>query len=122
LIVALNNMARIFITGSGDGLGLLAAKQLVKEGHEVVIHTRNAVRGEQALQNVADAKDVLIADLSNIAETKALAEKANALGTFEAVIHNAGVYQTGAQQLLQVNMLAPYMLTCLMHKPERLVS
>jgi NAD(P)-dependent dehydrogenase (short-subunit alcohol dehydrogenase family) len=114
-------MAKIFITGSADGLGQLAAKQLIKAGHEVVLHARNAKRGEEALQALPGAKEVLIADLSDIGETKALAEKANVLGVFDTVIHNAGVYQVGAQQLLNVNTLAPYMLTALMHRPKRLI-
>jgi NAD(P)-dependent dehydrogenase (short-subunit alcohol dehydrogenase family) len=112
---------KIFITGSADGLGQLAAKQLVKDGHEVMLHARNAARGEQALKHVPEAKDVLIADLSSTEETKALADKANALGTFDAVIHNAGVYRASAEQLLHVNTLAPYILTALMHRPERLI-
>ena len=33
-------MARIFITGSTDGLGRAAARTLVEEGHEVVLHAR----------------------------------------------------------------------------------
>jgi NAD(P)-dependent dehydrogenase (short-subunit alcohol dehydrogenase family) len=119
--VNFNKMAKIFITGSADGLGQLAAKELVKQGHEVVLHARNAGRGEQALKAVPGAKDVLIADLSDMSETKALAEKANALGGFDAVIHNAGVYQTSAWQLLHVNTLAPYLLTGLMHRPKRLI-
>ncbi|MBS1525635.1 MAG: SDR family NAD(P)-dependent oxidoreductase [Bacteroidetes bacterium] len=122
-------MARIFITGSADGLGQLAAKALVGLGHGVVLHARNAERGEQALQAVPGAEDVLIADLSGMDETKALAAKANALGVFDAVIHNAGVYQVprnsvtqdGLPLLLAVNSLAPYILTCLMHKPKRLI-
>jgi NAD(P)-dependent dehydrogenase (short-subunit alcohol dehydrogenase family) len=42
-------MARIFITGSADGLGQLAAKQLVSEGHKVVLHARNKTRGQEAM-------------------------------------------------------------------------
>src|SRR3954464_13365841 len=86
-------MAKIFITGSADGLGQLAAKALIKMGHQVVLHARNAERGKRALDKVLNAEDVLIADLSSIEETKALASKVNALGKFDAVIHNAGVYQ-----------------------------
>lgn len=112
---------KIFITGSADGLGLLAAKQLVKDGHEVTLHARDAARGEQALKSVAEAKDVLIADLSSIEQTKVLADKANGLGTFDAVIHNAGVYRAPVEQLLHVNTLASYMLTALMHRPKRLI-
>lgn len=112
-------MAKIFITGSADGLGLLAAKQLVKDGHEVTVHARNAARGREALEQ-SGAKTVLTADLSDINEVKGLAEQANEL-TFDAVIHNAGVYQTNSQNLLHVNTLAPYILTALMNRPQRLV-
>ncbi len=114
-------MAKIFITGSADGLGQLAAKELIKQGHEVILHARNSGRGEQALKAVPGAKDVLIADLSDIDETKSLAKKANDFGVFDVVIHNAGVYQTSAGQLLHVNTLAPYILTALVHLPKRLI-
>lgn len=89
-------MARIFITGSADGLGQLAAKELINQGHDVVLHARNAERRKQALNNNPGAGNVLIADLSNIQETKELASKVNALGKFDAVIHNAGVYQVSS--------------------------
>jgi NAD(P)-dependent dehydrogenase (short-subunit alcohol dehydrogenase family) len=122
-------MARIFITGSADGLGQLAAKALINMGHQVVLHSRNAERGKQALDKVPGAEDVLIADLSSIEETKALALKANASGTFDAIIHNAGVYRIsknsigaeGLPVLFAVNSLAPYILTGLIQKPKRLI-
>ena len=114
-------MAKIFITGSADGLGQLAAKELVKQGHDVVLHARNEKRGEEALQQVPGAKDVLIADLADMDAVKKLAAKANTLETFDAVIHNAGVYQVPSSQLLAVNTLAPYVLTGLMHQPKRLI-
>ena len=34
-------MARVFITGSSDGLGIAAAQSLLGEGHEVVLHARS---------------------------------------------------------------------------------
>ena len=120
-------MARIFITGSADGLGQLAAKELIKLGHQVVLHARNIEKGNQAIEKVQGAEDILIADLSSIEETKALFAKANAYGTFDAVIHNAGVYKEnslnaeGLPVLFVVNSLAPYILTCLMNKPKRLI-
>ena len=122
-------MSKIFITGSSDGLGQLAAKALIDEGHEVVLHARNEARGKQALDNVPGAANVLIADLSSMSETKVMASEANALGTFDAVIHNAGVYNVsrdsvgsdGMPVLFAVNSLAPYILTCLMNRPKRLI-
>jgi NAD(P)-dependent dehydrogenase (short-subunit alcohol dehydrogenase family) len=113
-------MARIFITGSADGLGQLAARQLVQQGHRVVLHARNEQRAKDALQNVSGAETVLAADLSSLDETKKLAAGVNGLGRFDAIIHNAGVYQSSAQTL-NVNTLAPYILTCLIDPPKRLI-
>jgi NAD(P)-dependent dehydrogenase (short-subunit alcohol dehydrogenase family) len=82
-------MARIFITGSAGGLGQLTATALVAQRHEVVLHARNERRGQEALDKVPGAETVLTADLGDILETKQLAAKVNALGNFDAVIHNA---------------------------------
>src|SRR5471032_3572132 len=84
-------MARILITGSSDGLGQMAARQLVAEGHQVVLHARNAARAEHAMAQVPGADTVLAGDLASIAETTALAGRINALGAFDAMIHNAAV-------------------------------
>ena len=123
-------MSRVFVTGSADGLGRLAAAQLVREGHEVVLHARSDSRGREALDGVPGAAGVLIADLASIAQTRALAEDANASGRFDAVIHNAALgYQVsgrsetedGLAAVFAVNVLAPYLLTALMTRPDRLI-
>ena len=106
-------MSRILITGSADGLGQMAAKELIKRDHQVVLHARNESRAKDVLSEVPGAETVLIADLSSIEETRKLADKINALGRFDAIIHNAGVYRVSPQQILNVNTLAPYILTCL---------
>src|SRR3954468_22235028 len=114
-------MAKIFITGSADGLGQLAAKALITQGHQVVLHARNEKRGNDALNKAPGAETVVTANLSDIEEVKQLANKVNALGSFDAVIHNAAVYNTTGKEIFTVNTLAPYILTCLIQKPERLV-
>lgn len=114
-------MAKIFITGSSDGLGQLAAQRLVADGHIVVLHARNEQRAEYAMSQVPGAEKVLIADLSSMEETKRLAAEVNNLGDFDAVIHNAGVYPASSELTLAVNTIAPYLLTCLINKPKRLV-
>jgi len=114
-------MARIFITGSAGGLGHLAAKMLVSQGHQVVLHARTVERGRMALSKIPKAEKVLIADLSSMEETKMLAEEVNALGSFDAIIHNAGVYRVSIREIFAVNTLAPYMLTALIHPPKRLI-
>jgi len=114
-------MARIFITGSSDGLGLMSAKLLISQGHQVVLHARNAERGNQTLFKVPGAEKVLIADLCSMEETIRLAEEVNEIGRFDAVIHNAGVNQVPNKLIFAVNSLAPYILTCLIQRPERLI-
>ena len=84
-------MAKIFITGSADGLGFLAAKALMNEGHHVVMHARNTQRAAETKRKLPEAEAVLTADLASIEETKQLAAEVNKLGPFDAVIHNAGV-------------------------------
>jgi NAD(P)-dependent dehydrogenase (short-subunit alcohol dehydrogenase family) len=114
-------MARILITGSADGLGQLSAKLLANQGHQVVIHARNSERGRYAKQEVPKAEHVISGDLSKIDETQNVAYEANALGQFDAVIHNAAVYRAPPNEIFMVNTIAPYVLTCLIQKPGRLI-
>jgi NAD(P)-dependent dehydrogenase (short-subunit alcohol dehydrogenase family) len=43
------------------------------------------------------------------------------VGRFDAVIHNAGVYQASPSAVFFVNTIAPYLLTGLIHRPRRLI-
>ena len=85
-------MSRVLVTGSADGLGLLAGRRLLDRGHEVVLHARSARRAAETREAEPRAADVLVGDLGSLAQTRALAEAANAGGAFDAVIHNAGIY------------------------------
>lgn len=122
-------MARIFITGSSDGLGLAAARSLIGDGHEVVLHARSRQRADAAGLVALNAAAVVIGDLSSALETRSVAEQVNAVGRMDAVIHNAGVYTVpsrgstpeGHATVLAVNTLAPYILTVLIQRPDRLV-
>lgn len=114
-------MARVFITGSADGLGLLSARALVDQGHSVVLHARSPERGRDAMKNVPGAETVFTGDLSSIDETKKLAGEVNLSGKFDAIIHNAGVYQTSSKTIFTVNTIAPYILTSVLQRPERLI-
>lgn len=114
-------MANIFITGSADGLGFLAARALLLQGHVVTLHARNEKRRLDVLKKLPEGVRVLTGDLGNLEETKELALKVNELGKFDTIVHNAGVYQAGGAELFTVNVLAPYILTSLIEKPKRLI-
>ncbi|KAF2639466.1 NAD(P)-binding protein [Massarina eburnea CBS 473.64] len=121
-------MARILVTGSANGLGAIVAKRLVANGHSVVLHARNAQRAQDATSACPGAETVVTGDLSSISETKHLAEEVNKLGALDCIIHNAGLFRGGYREtsdgipaLAAVNTLAPYILTCLVDRPKRLV-
>ena len=123
-------MSRIFITGSSEGLGLMAGQLLVEQGHQVVLHARNAARAEAARRALPRAEAVVEGDVISIAGMRQVAEQANRLGRFDAVIHNVGVgYREprrietadGLPHVFAINVMAPYLLTCLMERPKRLV-
>ncbi|OIW28770.1 NAD(P)-binding protein [Coniochaeta ligniaria NRRL 30616] len=123
-------MARIFITGSSDGLGALTANRLISRGHSVVLHARNPQRAADASAKVPGAAGVLVADLTSVQETLRLGAEADAeYGPFDAVVHNAGLYvgmervpgKDGLPSLFAVNVLAPYVLSASMRRPKRMV-
>ena len=123
-------MGRVFITGSSDGLGRNAARLLVEQGHEVMLHARDRSRARDAEAAVPGARGALVGDFASLREVRDLAEAANALGPFDAVIHNAAIgyrekrrqtSQDGFSHVFAVNTLAPYALTALMTPPRRLV-
>lgn len=122
-------MARILITGSTDGLGALTARALIKRGHSVVLHARNDQRAQDARIANPGAETCLVADLADISQTARLAQDVNQLGTFDAVIHNAGLYtgpyrrtKEGWPSIFAVNTLSPYILTCLINPiPKHLI-
>ncbi len=123
-------MSRVFVSGSSTGLGLMAARLLVEQGHQVVLHGRDRARAEDARSALPEAEAAVVGDLASIAQTRDVAEQVNKLGRFDAVIHNAGVgyrearrveTEDGLPQVFAVNTLAPYILTALIEKPKRLV-
>src|SRR3989454_10474313 len=122
-------MSKVLVTGSSDGLGLMAAKRLIAAGHEVVLHARNEGRARDATAAAPKAHGVVVGDLAGIQETRELADQVNRLGPFDAVIHNAGVGDRerrietvdGLEHIFAINVLAPYLLTTLIDQPKRLV-
>lgn len=122
-------MSRIFISGSSTGLGLMAAELLTHQGHTVVLHARNPARAQEASRLLPQAEAVVVGDLDTITGTKHVAAQVNALGRFDAVIHNAAVgYREGHRvtsdglpHVFAINTLSAYILTALIERPKRLV-
>jgi NAD(P)-dependent dehydrogenase (short-subunit alcohol dehydrogenase family) len=123
-------MSRIFITGSSDGLGLMAAQLLVEQVHSFVLHARNVQRAEVAHRRLPGAEAIVSGDLASLQQMRSIADQVNALGIFDAIIHNAAVgyrepqrveTKDGFAHVFAINSLAPYVLTALIRPPRRLI-
>jgi NAD(P)-dependent dehydrogenase (short-subunit alcohol dehydrogenase family) len=85
----------------------------------VVVHARNEARLD-AVHDLRDAgADAVVGDLSVVDDVRSVADQVNRLGRMDAVIHNAGVLH--GPGVLPVNVVAPYLLTALIDRPERLI-
>ena len=107
-----------------------AGQLLVEQGHQVVLHARNVARAEVARRALPQDEGVVEGDVTSVAGTRQVAEQANRLGRFDAVIHNVGGgYREprrietvdGLPHALAINVMAPCLLTSLMERPKRLV-
>lgn len=104
------NVARILITGSTDGIGRNTAKALLAQGHAIVVHARDPAR-LAAVQHLLDlGAKAVVGDLSHLDEVHGLVEQTRASGTLDVVVHNAGVLHG---PVLPVNVTAPYVMTAL---------
>jgi NAD(P)-dependent dehydrogenase (short-subunit alcohol dehydrogenase family) len=108
----------------------MAARVLIEQGHEVVVHGRNDGRTRDALEAAVGARAAVTGDLSTVAGARTVADQVNKLGRFDAVIHNAGVgyretrrveTDPGVPSIFAINVLAAYILTALIERPDRLV-
>ena len=82
-------MARIFITGSADGLGRAAAQTLLDKAR-VIVHARQALAAPSTTSS-AEARQPSSGTWPNWTK-RGVAEQVNRLGRVDAVIHNAGIY------------------------------
>ena len=85
-------MATVLVTGSTDGIGRQTALDLIDRGDRAVLHARNDQRADEARAVVSQA---VVGDLASLAETRAVAEAAAGMGTYDAIIHNAGLSGAG---------------------------
>jgi NAD(P)-dependent dehydrogenase (short-subunit alcohol dehydrogenase family) len=107
------------VTGASSGLGRAAAEALLERGHDVVMHLRSKRQLPDVDNFVQQGASTVVGDLSDLGETRSVADQVNALGRMNAVIHNAGTMTDSL--VLPVNVVAPYLLTALIDRPDRLV-
>ena len=108
---------------------MMAAELLVSQGHEVVLHARNDTRAKDARGALPQVGAIVTGDLETMAGAKDVAAQVNALGHFDAVMHNAAagyreghrVTADGLPHVFAINTLSAFILTALIERPKRLV-
>jgi NAD(P)-dependent dehydrogenase (short-subunit alcohol dehydrogenase family) len=107
------------VTGATAGIGYAIALELARQGADVIVHGRNAERGDKAVQeieNVGGRARFVAADLSNADDVRRLAAEA---GDVDILINNAGIYEFGStfdtddadfDNHFDINLRAPYVL------------
>jgi NAD(P)-dependent dehydrogenase (short-subunit alcohol dehydrogenase family) len=110
----------IVITGASDGLGAAAAKRLSGSGEDVVVVGRSPQKTKAVATELG--ADYLVADFTDLAQVRALAEELLArYPRIDVLANNAGGFMgerevtvDGHEKTFQVNHLAPFLLTTLL--------
>ena len=107
------------ITGATAGIGYAIALELARQGADVIVHGRNAERGDktvQAIENVGGRARFVAGDLSQADDVRRLAAEA---GDVDILINNAGIYEFAStfdtddadfDNHFDINLRAPYVL------------
>ncbi|MFD2541329.1 SDR family NAD(P)-dependent oxidoreductase [Lacinutrix gracilariae] len=117
-------MKKILITGSTDGIGKLTAIKLAKEGHQLLLHGRNAEKLKNTISEIKektfnDKVSGFVSDFSDSNSVKKMiAEISSEFSSIDILINNAGVLKSKIQKnqdnldlRFAVNYFAPYLLT-----------
>lgn len=107
------------VTGATSGIGYAIARELARQGAEVIVHGRDAERGAKAVQQIENANGkahFVAADLSDANDVRRLAAEA---GQVDILVNNAGVYAFAStfetsdadfDAHFDTNLRAPYIL------------
>ena len=119
----------VLVTGGTGGIGKEIARGLGKLGARLIITGRDAGRGQEAVaeleRDIGASVELQLADLSQLAEVRRLAEAVKQRHPrLDVLINNVGVLEPtrrltadGIESHLAVNHLAPWLLTLLLLEP-----
>jgi NAD(P)-dependent dehydrogenase (short-subunit alcohol dehydrogenase family) len=112
------------VTGGTNGIGLIAARELAKQGANVVIVGRNPQKTEQTVESLrkeSGSSNIthLIGDMSSLADVRRVArEYAASHSRLDVLLNNAGAFfgqrmvtKDGYEMTFALNHLGYYLLT-----------
>jgi NAD(P)-dependent dehydrogenase (short-subunit alcohol dehydrogenase family) len=107
------------VTGATSGIGRATALQLARQGATVLVHGRDAARGQQVVDEIVQDGGVARFVAADLAEPTAAIQLADDAGDVDILINNAGFSWFGPSseldpktldQLFAANVQAPYLL------------
>jgi NAD(P)-dependent dehydrogenase (short-subunit alcohol dehydrogenase family) len=110
---------RALVTGATGGLGRAIAQALARDGIDVIVHGRDASRGQQAVAEIQQAGGNAIFLAADLGEAAGVQELAAAAGDVDVLVNNAGFSWFGPtadlapetfDALFASNVRAPYFL------------
>ena len=136
-----SDISTALVTGATDGVGRVVARQLGAAGLRVLVHGRDAGRGEGVVRDIRQAggeAEFIAADVASLAQVRGLAASvANKADRLDLLINNAGIGSAGPGRQVSadghelrfaVNYLAGFLLTRLLlpqlreNAPARIIN
>ncbi|MGI8447157.1 MAG: SDR family oxidoreductase [Streptosporangiaceae bacterium] len=81
------------VTGAHKGIGKGIARPLAAAGHTVYVGSRDADRGQRAVDEIGGSARLLVLDVT---EAKSIADAAQQVGNLDILVNNAGIMAGGA--------------------------
>ena len=115
----------ILVTGANTGIGFEIARHLASKGARVLLGSRNAAKGREAVNRIKTGHPsanaaVLVLDLADMASIRAAAEQVQGEARLDVLVNNAGLMMPplglahGVEQQFGVNHLGHFALTGLL--------
>ncbi|HSJ46811.1 MAG TPA: SDR family NAD(P)-dependent oxidoreductase [Euzebyales bacterium] len=124
------NAGTVVVTGAATGIGRRAAVQLAGAGRHVIVMARSDERAAGVVAEATAAAraggrvESIPADLADLAQVRAAAERIAAVGPVQAVVNNAAILAVarrrprittdGIEEVFAVNHVAPFVLTTIL--------